>query len=59
MSATAEQPTGTTATRPAHEGSRRPGSPIPLPVVVVAAAFAAGVVLAKLVDWMGHGHPRH
>jgi hypothetical protein len=28
------------------------------PLVVAAAAFAAGIVLAKLVDWRGHAHPR-
>ena len=30
----------------------------PNPFVVVAAAFALGIVLAKLVDWRGHAHPR-
>jgi hypothetical protein len=30
------------------------GSPLPL----VAAAFGAGVVLAKLLDWRGHAHPK-
>ena len=28
------------------------------PVVVVGAAFAAGIVLAKVIDWRGHAHPR-
>jgi hypothetical protein len=27
-------------------------------VPFVGAAFAAGVVLAKIVDWRGHAHPR-
>jgi hypothetical protein len=25
---------------------------------VIGVAFAAGVVLAKLIDWRGHAHPR-
>jgi hypothetical protein len=28
------------------------------PFVVVAAAAAAGVLLAKVLDWRGHAHPR-
>ncbi len=28
----------------------------PNPFVVAGAAFAAGAVLAKLIDWRGHGH---
>ena len=27
-------------------------------LAVVGAAFVAGIVLAKLVDWRGHAHPR-
>ena len=30
----------------------------PNPFVVVAAAAAVGVLLAKIVDWRGHAHPR-
>jgi hypothetical protein len=30
----------------------------PNPFVVVGAAFAIGTVLAKLIDWRGHAHPR-
>jgi hypothetical protein len=30
----------------------------PNPLVVVGAAFVAGIVLAKLIDWRGHAHPR-
>jgi hypothetical protein len=29
----------------------------PNPFVVVAVAAAAGVLLAKLIDWRGHAHP--
>jgi hypothetical protein len=30
----------------------------PNPFVVVGIAFAAGVALAKWIDWRGHAHPR-
>ena len=30
----------------------------PNPFLVVGVAFAAGIVLAKLIDWRGHAHPR-
>jgi hypothetical protein len=30
----------------------------PNPLVIVGAAFIAGVFLAKVVDWRGHAHPR-
>jgi len=30
----------------------------PAPVVVVGAALVAGVLLAKVLDWRGHAHPR-
>jgi hypothetical protein len=30
----------------------------PNPFLVVGAALAIGVALAKLIDWRGHAHPR-
>jgi hypothetical protein len=30
----------------------------PNPFVVVGIALAAGIVLAKVIDWRGHAHPR-
>jgi hypothetical protein len=36
---------------------KKPGGG-PNPVLVAAAAFVAGVFVAKLVDWRGHAHPR-
>ena len=30
----------------------------PNPWIVVGAAVAAGIVLAKWIDWRGHGYPR-
>jgi len=37
------------------KGAKKGG---PNPFVVIAAAFALGIVLAKVVDWRGHAHPR-
>jgi hypothetical protein len=36
--------------------NRRRGGPPP--IVIVGAALVAGVLLAKVVDWRGHAHPR-
>jgi hypothetical protein len=36
---------------PAGEGG-------PNPFVVVGAALAAGILLAKIIDWRSHAHPR-
>jgi hypothetical protein len=30
----------------------------PNALVVVGAAFGAGMLLAKIIDWRGHAHPR-
>jgi hypothetical protein len=30
----------------------------PNPFAIVGIALAAGIVLAKLIDWRGHAHPR-
>jgi hypothetical protein len=30
----------------------------PNPFLVVGAAFAAGILIAKIIDWRGHAHPR-
>jgi hypothetical protein len=35
---------------------RRNGGPSPL--LIVGAAFATGILLAKVIDWRGHAHPR-
>lgn len=38
-------------------GSRpKPGGPSPF--LVIGAAFAVGIALAKIIDWRGHAHPR-
>ena len=36
----------------------KPGGGGPNPFVVVGAALVAGVLLAKIIDWRGHAHPR-
>jgi hypothetical protein len=47
---------------PAPEQNRRrnqrPSGGGPNPWVVAGACFVAGVVLAKVIDWRGHAHPR-
>jgi hypothetical protein len=30
----------------------------PSPFLVIGAALVAGIVLAKVIDWRGHAHPR-
>jgi hypothetical protein len=44
-------------TGPQH-GKRRNGNGGPNPLLVVVAAAATGILLAKLIDWRGHAHPR-
>jgi hypothetical protein len=38
-----------------NSGRRRKG---PNPFVVAGIAVATGIVLAKVIDWRGHAHPR-
>jgi hypothetical protein len=45
-----------TPSRESQKAKKRRGGPPP--IVVVGAAFAAGILLAKFVDWRGHAHPR-
>jgi hypothetical protein len=30
----------------------------PNPLLIVGAAFVAGILVAKVIDWRGHAHPR-
>ena len=30
----------------------------PNPLLIVGAALVAGIVIAKVIDWRGHAHPR-
>jgi hypothetical protein len=48
-------PSGPQVDRPKPPKARRGG---PNPWLVVGAAFAAGYLLAKTIDWRGHAHPR-
>jgi hypothetical protein len=41
---------------PQHAPRKQGGGPSPF--VVAGAAFAAGTLLAKLIDWRGHAHPK-
>jgi hypothetical protein len=52
------QPAGGGATkRPkARKKSGKGGGAAPL--LIVGGALVAGIVIAKLIDWRGHGHPR-
>jgi hypothetical protein len=48
-------PKPTSKKEPKSKKKRRGGPP---PVVIVGAALVAGIVLAKVIDWRGHAHPR-
>jgi hypothetical protein len=41
--------------KPKAKRKRKKG---PSPFLVMGAALAAGIVLAKVIDWRGHAHPR-
>jgi len=43
--------------RPKQKKSKQKGGG-PSPFLIIGAAFAAGYVLAKMIDWRGHAHPR-
>lgn len=57
---TNEKPSHGTVSPSAAQLGKRPkrqgGGPSPF--LVVGAAFAAGILLAKVIDWRGHAHPR-
>lgn len=44
--------------RPKAKKKKRKGGRGPAPLIIVGAALVAGIVLAKVVDWRGHAHPR-
>src|SRR5262245_9201236 len=52
------------AVRPKERQSNTPPQPAQpkkngvSPLLVIGAAFAAGIVLARVIDWRGHAHPR-
>jgi len=47
-----------TAPRPKPKAKRRPRGPRPNPFLVAGVALAAGIAIAKVIDWRGHAHPR-
>ena len=54
---------GQAQTRPAAPSGPQLSAPRsarkgPNPFAVIGAAFGAGTLLAKLIDWRGHAHPR-
>jgi hypothetical protein len=42
---------------PQHAAPKKAGAS-PNPLVVAGAAFGLGSLLAKIIDWRGHAHPR-
>jgi len=53
-----EPGSGAVVARPAPDERKRGTRRGPSPLLVIGAALAAGVVLAKALDWRGHAHPR-
>jgi hypothetical protein len=49
---------GTVAPSGPQLGRRPKGKGGPNPWLVIGAALAAGILLAKVIDWRGHAHPR-
>jgi hypothetical protein len=50
-------PSGPQLVRPKPPKAKRSGGPSPF--LVIGAALAGGYMLAKLIDWRGHAHPRY
>ena len=58
---TNQKPSSGTVAPAGPQLGKRPKPPNgsgPNPFVVVAAALALGIVLARIIDWRGHAHPR-
>ena len=51
-----EPGSGAVVAPPAPKAKR--GRRGPSPFLVIGAALAAGIALAKVLDWRGHAHPR-
>jgi hypothetical protein len=49
---------GTVAPSAPQLGPRTKRTGGPNPLLVVGAAFVAGIFIAKVIDWRGHAHPR-
>jgi hypothetical protein len=44
---------------PQHAKPKSKSGGGPNPFLVAGAAFGVGTLLAKVIDWRGHAHPRH
>ena len=55
-----QEPSETTVARPAAPSGpqHRRAKGGPNPFAVAGAAFGIGTLVAKLIDWRGHAHPR-
>jgi hypothetical protein len=56
-----EGPPGHGSVTPSHptaQGKTGGSGDGPNPFLVIGVAFVAGIVLAKVIDWRGHAHPR-
>jgi hypothetical protein len=53
-------PSAPQITQPRAQPKTKTGRPKsgPNPFLVAGAALAVGIVLAKVIDWRGHAHPR-
>jgi hypothetical protein len=54
----ARPPTPPPAPRLARPPKKAGNDGGPSPFVVIGIALAAGILLAKVIDWRGHAHPR-
>jgi hypothetical protein len=58
---TNQKPAEGSVAPPGPQLGKRPkptGQGGPNPWIVIGAALAAGILLAKVIDWRGHAHPR-
>lgn len=56
--ATRESPVPPEPTKPEQPARPKRSGGGPSALVVAGAAFAVGILVAKLIDWRGHAHPR-
>jgi hypothetical protein len=53
-----EAPSAPQITTPRRKPKKRRRSGGPNPFLVAGVALAAGIAIAKVIDWRGHAHPR-
>ncbi len=56
---TPRAPSGPQHETPKSKQKPESGGGGPNPFLVAGAAFGVGTLLAKVIDWRGHAHPRH